>query len=111
MKTDGGIALVDATGDFALMGDLGLAVGEEGTGDLDRERTPMSLLYGTGALTRFRVTEDAMTGQMDSLDQQYSHSFPQMLQSTHLTSCCVAVLSFLLAVIHPRYSEMKAVLS
>ena len=59
MKTDGGIALVDATGDFALMGDLGLAVGEEGTGDLDRERTPMSLLYGTGDLTRFRLTEDA----------------------------------------------------
>ena len=59
MKTDGGIALVDATGDFALMGDLGLAVGEEGTGDLDRERTPMSLLRGTGDLTRRRLTEDA----------------------------------------------------
>ena len=52
MKTDGGIALVDATGDFALMSDLGLAVREEGTGDLDRERTPMPLLHGTGDLPR-----------------------------------------------------------
>ena len=57
----GDIALVDATGDFALVGDLGLTVREEGTGVLDRERTPMSLSsHGTGDLTRRRLaTEDA----------------------------------------------------